>query len=422
VSRFGPEVERFRVDVPEQELEDLRNRLRTTRFPAQLGDERYGIAPGYVRELVEYWAEEFDWYALQERINAYDHYRTVVDGVPVHFLHRPGVGPDPVPVILTHGWPWTFWHWSKVIEPLADPAAHGGDPSQAFELIIPSYPGFAFSSPLPEHSDLNFWKVGDLWHRLMHDVLGFERYGAGGGDFGALVTGHMGHKYADHVQAIHVSTPTPLDIFQGERWWDITEGRVSAPDAGDLVRDGFQRYMRKFVAHIAVHMLDPQTLSYGLTDSPAALLAWIVRRYQLWVDHDGDLESVFPKDDLLGMVTLFWVTRTAGTSLLPYVNTALHPWQPSHDRHPQIEAPAGVTFMGFENPPGVSGEARVKAFAEASATRSPSDRSARWYNLVNATAHDRGGHFAPWENPEAWVGDMRETFRRAGVNGTGATA
>lgn len=410
MSAERPLVEDFTIDVPPERIEELRDRLRRTRWPVGATDAFYGLDAGYVRELVDYWVDGFDWYATQGAMNRYDHYRTSVDGVPIHFLRRPGVGPDPTPVVLTHGWPWSFWTWSKVIDRLADPGAHGGDPADAFEVIVPSYPGFGFSSPVPD--DLNFWKVADLWHGLMHDRLGFATYAAGGGDFGSLVTGQLGHKYADHVRGIHVSTPTPLDIFQGERWWDVTEGRVSPPDATEAERDGLQRYMRKFSAHIAVHMLDPQTLSFALSDSPVGLLAWIVRRYQTWTDHDGDLESVFSRDDLLSVVTLFWVTNTIGSSLLTYANTARYPWRPSHDRVPQIEAPAGVTFLGFENPPGVSGQQRVDAFVNASSRRSPSDRSGRWYNLVNATAHDHGGHFAPWENPDAWVDDMRETFRR----------
>lgn len=407
-------AQRQPVHVDDATLADLRNRLRATRWPELPGpdDGSYGIEQSVLRELVDHWIDGFDWRAYERDINRYDHYRIDVDGEPIHFMYKTGVGPDPTPVILTHGWPWTFWHWSRVIDALADPASHGGDPADAFDVIVPSYPGFAFSSP-SARDDLNYWKIADLWNTLMTDGLGVERYGAAGGDFGALVTAQLGHKYGDRVSAIHVSTPTPLDIFQGERWWDITEGRVSPPDASQLERDGLQKYMRKFAAHIAVHMLDSQTLTFGLTDSPVGLLAWIVRRYQLWTDHGGDLESVFSKDDLLAVATIFWATNTIGTSIRTYANTARYPWQPSHDRIPAIEPPTGITFLGFENPPGVSGEERVRAYTEASSKRSPSDRSARWYNLVNVTAHDHGGHFAPWENPGAWIQDMRETFRRA---------
>ncbi|MFD4422923.1 epoxide hydrolase family protein [Agromyces sp. NPDC058484] len=402
------------IGFPDAALEDLAARLRMTRWPDLPGrdSDRYGIEQAYLRELVDYWLDGFDWRAVERRMNEFDHYTADVGGEVIHFMHRPGAGSDPVPVILTHGWPWTFWHWSKVVDPLADPVAHGAPSERAFDVIVPSYPGFGLSSPT-RRDDLNFWKIADLWHELMTEVLGCRTYTAGGGDFGALVTAQLGHKYADSVLGIHVSTPTPLDIFQGERWWDITEGRVSPPDATQLERDGLQNYMRKFVAHITVHMLDSQTLTYGLADSPVGLLAWLVRRYQLWTDHGGDLESVFSKDDLLTVATLYWLTNTIGSSIRTYANSAFYPWKPEHDRTPTIEVPAGITFLGFENPPGVSAQERADTYRNAASRRSPSDRSARWYNLVNVKAHEHGGHFAPWENPDAWVGDMRETFRIA---------
>ncbi|MDL9979325.1 epoxide hydrolase family protein [Microbacterium sp. ASV49] len=407
-------AEKFEISFPQEDMDDLRERLRRTRWPALPGDDtgRYGVEQSYMRELVDYWLDEFDWREMERRYNAYDHYRVEVSGEPIHFLRRPSPRADAIPVILTHGWPWTFWHWSRVIDALADPDAHGAPGAPAFDVIVPSYPGFALSSP-SRRDDLNFWKIADLWNELMTEVLGCDRYAAGGGDFGALVTAQLGHKHAEHVIGLHVSTPTPLDIFQGERWWDITEGRVSPPDATQEERDGLQKYMRKFVAHIAVHMLDSQTLTYGLSDSPVGLLAWLVRRSQLWVDHDGDLESVFSKDELLGTVTMFWLTNTIGTSIRTYANSAMYPWRPDHDRIPQIEPPTGITFLGFENPPGVTAQQRAEAYISASAQRSPSDRSARWYNLVNVRGHEHGGHFAAWENPDAWIADMRETFRIA---------
>ena len=407
-------VTKIEIKFPDAALDDLAARLRLTRWPDLPGDDddRYGIEQSYVRELVEYWIDGFDWRAVEREMNRFDHYTIEVDGELIHFMHRPGVGEDTIPVVLTHGWPWTFWHWSRVVDPLADPKAHGAPDAQAFDVVVPSYPGFALSSP-SRRDDLNFWKIADLWHDLMTDALGCERYAAGGGDFGALVTAQLGHKYAESVIGIHVSTPTPLDIFQGERWWDITEGRTSPPEASAIERDGLQNYMRKFVAHIAVHMLDSQTLTFGLSDSPVGLLAWIVRRYELWADHGGDLESVFSKDDLLSVVTMFWLTNTIGSSIRTYANAAKFPWKPDHDRQPPIEVPAGITFLGFENPVGVTVQQRAEAYRTASSRRSPSDRSASWYNLVNVCAHERGGHFAPWENPEAWVEDMRETFRIA---------
>ena len=156
------------IDVPEEVLTDLRRRLELTRWPDDTGNQdwHYGVDRAYLQELVDYWRTDYDWRAAEAAINAYEHYRVQVEGVPVHFMRRPGVGPNPTPLILTHGWPWTFWHWSKVVDPLADPAAHGGDPAEAFEVIVPSFPGFGFSTPLPDHPDMNFW-VADLWHTLM---------------------------------------------------------------------------------------------------------------------------------------------------------------------------------------------------------------------------------------------------------------
>ena len=157
------------IHVPDEVLADLRRRLELTRWPDDAGNQDwyYGVHRAYLQQLVDYWRTDYDWRKAEARINAYEHYRVEVEGVPVHFMRRPGVGPNPTPLILTHGWPWTFWHWSKVVDPLADPAAHGGDPAEAFEVIVPSFPGFGFSTPLPDNPDMNFWKVADLWHTLL---------------------------------------------------------------------------------------------------------------------------------------------------------------------------------------------------------------------------------------------------------------
>ncbi|MFF4410185.1 epoxide hydrolase family protein [Streptomyces sp. NPDC001404] len=395
----------IKISVPGEQLDDLRARLKATRFPLDAGndDGYYGVRRQYLAELVDYWATTYDWRAAEAAINAYEHYRVEIDGVPVHFMRRPGNGPDPVPLILTHGWPWTFWHWSKVAGPLADPGAHGGDPADAFEVIVPSLPGFGFSTPSPARPDLNAWKVADLWHTLMTEVLGHDRYGAGGSDMGSIVTGQLGHKYAAALHAIHIGTTLPLDVFNGYRAWDFTHGQDIPEDAPEEIRRGIRAYHRKFAAHIAIHVLDSGTLSYGLTDSPAGMLAWILERWDRWSDNHGDVENVFTKDDLLTHATIYWVNNTIGTSIRLYANAYRYPWQPSHDRQPPIEAPTGITFLGYENPPGVTTENRVQAFLDSDL--------ARWYNHVNLTVHQHGGHFMPWENPQAWTDDLRRTFR-----------
>ncbi len=393
------------IHVPDEVLADLRQRLDRTRWPADVGNEDwyYGVNREYLASLVDYWRDGYDWRKAEAAINGYDHYRVTVDAVPVHFMRRPGVGPDPIPLILTHGWPWTFWHWAKVVDPLADPGAYGGDPADAFDVIVPSFPGFGFSGPLPDHPDMNFWKVADLWHELMTGVLGHRRYVAAGCDVGALVTGQLGHKYADELYAVHIGSGQKLTLFNGDRGWDLSGGRPIPEGLPPDVHAQLLAFEKRFAVHLAVHVLDPSTLAYGLSDSPAGMLAWILRRWVAWSDNGGDIESVFSKDDLLTHAMIFWVTNSIGTSIRTYANNNRYPWTPSHDRKPQVQAPTGITFVAYENPPGVTTEQRVAHFLD-------SDR-APWYNLVNVTAHDRGGHFIPWEAPDAWVADLRRTVR-----------
>ena len=393
------------VHVPDDVLADLRRRLELTRWPVDAGndDGYYGVNRAYLQELVDYWRTDYDWREAEAAINAYAHYHVEVDGVPVHFMRRPGVGPNPTPLILTHGWPWTFWHWSKVIDQLADPGAHGGDPAEAFEVIAPSFPGFGFSTPLPDHPDMNCWKVADLWHTLMTRTLGHDRYGAAGCDVGALVTGQLGHKYARELHAIHIGSGLKLTLFNGDRAWDLSGGRPIPDGLPAEVRAQVVTVEKRFAVHLAAHVLGPSTLAYGLSDSPAGMLAWMLERWANWSDNGGDVETVFSKDDLLTHAMIFWVTNAIGTSIRTYANNNRYPWTPSHDRQPVIEAPVGITFVGYENPPGVSTDQRVRNFLE-------SDRAA-WYNHVNLTAHDHGGHFIPWEIPDQWVDDLRRTFR-----------
>lgn len=393
------------VRVPDEALTDLRRRLELTRWADDYGNEdwRYGVSRSYLQELVSYWHSEYDWRKAEAAMNGHEHYRVEVEGTPVHFMRKPGTGPDPVPLILTHGWPWTFWHWSKVIGPLADPAAHGGDPTDAFEVIVPSLPGFGFSSPLPNNPDMNFWKVADLWHILMTRILGYRKYAAAGCDVGALVTGQLGHKYADELYAIHIGSGLRLDLFTGDRAWDLSGGRPIPQGLPDDVRSQLMGWEKRFAVHLAAHVLAPSTLAHGLSDSPAGMLAWILERWANWSDNHGDVETVFTKDDLLTHATIYWVTNSIGTSVRTYANNNRFPWTPSHDRQPAVEAPTGITFVGYENPPGVTTSQRVRHFLN-------SDRAA-WYNHVNLTAHDRGGHFIPWEIPDLWVDDLRRTFR-----------
>lgn len=393
------------IHVPDAVLDDLAARLRLTRPPVDAGndDEFYGVGRARLAELTDYWLHQYDWRRAEAAINAYEHYRVTVNGVPVHFMRKPGVGPAPVPLILTHGWPWTFWHWSKVIDQLADPAASGGDPADAFDVIVPSLPGFGFSTPLPDAPDMNFWKVADLWHTLMTEVLGHRRYAAAGCDIGALVTGQLGHKYAAELHGIHIGSGLKLDFFNGDRAWDFSGGRPIPDGLPEPVHQRILAMDRRFASHLAVHVLDSSTLAHGLSDSPAGLLAWLLERWTNWSDNHGDVERVFTKDDILTHAMIYWAGNSIGTSMRYYANANRYPWTPSHDRRPVVEAPTGITFVGYENPPGVSTDQRVRNFLES--------ERAEWYQHVNLTVHPDGGHFIPWEIPKEWVADLRRTFR-----------
>jgi hypothetical protein len=197
--------ESFKIAVPDALLSDLKDRLSRVRYPIDFANENwaYGTNRAYLEEMVAYWRDHYDWRKHEAEINRFSHYRTTIDGVPIHFIHEPGKGPKPIPLILSHGWPWTFWDLAKVIRPLADPAAFGGDPADAFDVVVPSLLGFCFSSPLTKPG-INWWRTADLWVTLMRDVLGYSKFAAEGGDWGAFVTQQLGHKYPQHLLGIYL--------------------------------------------------------------------------------------------------------------------------------------------------------------------------------------------------------------------------
>lgn len=382
----------FAIDIAEVALGDLRDRLRRTRWPVDPdnGDWCYGVNADYLKPLVEYWADGFDWRAQERAMNRFQHFRVTIDEVPIHFLRAPGHGPRPIPLILTHGWPWTFWDYRDVIGPLTDPAAHGGDPADAFELIVPSLPGFGFSTPLLR-SGINWWRTADLWHQLMTDVLGFPKYAAHGGDWGAMVTSQLGHKYAASLYGIQVSAPMTLSAFAGKRPYDLL-GSVLDQWPPELAEQAMA-VDRRLASHVTTHMLDPQTLAYAMHDSPVGQLAWLLERRRAWSDCGGDLERSFSRDDLLTNATLYWVTQSFVSSARYYAEAARHPWQPSHSRAPVVEAPSGVSLFRGDG---------AALFGDAMVAN---------YNVQLLREHSSGGHFAPLEVPEAVIGDIRDTFR-----------
>ncbi|NEA41439.1 epoxide hydrolase [Streptomyces sp. SID11385] len=394
----------FNVAIDDEVLDDLRTRLRRTRFAsdAENEDERYGLSTAYLAPLVAYWADGFDWRAAEKKLNRFHQYRVDVDGTPVHFVHERGTGPAPMPLLLAHGWPWTHHHWHKVIGPLTDPAAFGGDPADAFDVVAVSLPGFGFSTPLTNPRE-NYADMADRFHHLMTHILGYEKYGIGAADYGALVGARMGHKYADSLHGIHLGNEMPPTMFQGDRFWDLTGGQRTE-DLPPAERARLLRRNNIYVSHVAAHTLDAQTLTHGLNDSPAGMLAWVLKRYKTWSDRDGDFEADWPVDDILTFATIYWVTASLGTSIRAYKNASLYPPKPVDDKTPYVRAPAGFTFLLGDSSPGAETAAeRVKIFENG---------GGRFYADVRAVnVHEKGGHFGPYENPEAWINDLRATYR-----------
>jgi pimeloyl-ACP methyl ester carboxylesterase len=370
-------------------IEDLRARLRATRWPDAPQDAGWSLGTdvGYLRELVGYWAEEFDWPAQEAALAQLPRFRVPLGGLGIHFVHaraaaptgRAGPAGPVLPLVLSHGWPDSFWRYAKVIPLLTDPGAHGADPADAFDVVVPDMPGYGYSDR-PAGPVLNSIDVAGLWAELMR-VLGYERFGAAGGDIGSHVSRYLGLDYPDRVVAVHrtdagppVFTGDPADLTPEERAWMETMAAWGAAEG----------------AYSAMHRTKPQTAAVGLTDSPAGLAAWIVEKLRAWSDCDGDVERSFTKDEILTNVTIYWLTGTIGSSMRMYrANSAIPPAQ--HAR--RVEVPSGFSLF-----PGDIG-------------RPPRAWLERTSNLVRMTELPRGGHFAPFEEPELYAEELRAFFR-----------
>lgn len=382
-------ADKLSIDISKVQLEDLQRRLEQVRWPVDFANDdwRYGTSAGYLRELVDYWRRDYDWRLHERRINRHEHFRVSIDGVPVHYLREKGRGPRPLPLVLTHGWPWTFWDFNKVIGPLSDPAAHGGNPEDAFDVIVPSLPGFGFSTPLTTPG-ISYIRTADLWHKLMTDTLGYSRFGAHGSDFGLVVTEQLGHRYPESLIGIHVQGASPLDFFTGGA---ARPSDYGPEDAERVARN--QQFAQSELGYMALQTTKPQTASYALNDSPVGLCSWLLEKRRSWSDCGGDVERRFSKDELLTTVMLYWLTESYSSSARFYYESAHHQWTPSHNRTPVVEVPTGVVL--FRND--IIGMPR--RWAE------------RYFNLQRWTTVPHGGHFGAAEEPEIFVHELREFFR-----------
>jgi pimeloyl-ACP methyl ester carboxylesterase len=381
-------AEPFDIDIDPSILQDLNQRLRNTRWPQIIGEDSwtYGVPQAWLRDMVDYWANDWQWSEAAAQMNQHQHYRTQIDDVPIHFLHAAGKGPNPTPLILTHGWPWTFWDYKDVIGPLTDPAAHGGNAEDAFDVVVPSLPGFGFSTPLTR-SGIDVAAVADLWVKLMQDICGYPRFAAHGGDWGALVTAHLGHAHADKLLGAHLalalipgvdrSAIGPDDYADDEQW--MAERNAEA--------------LRTITSHVSVHTTDPQTLAYGAMDSPVGTAAWLWERRRNWSDCNGDVETAFTREHLCTTAAMYWCTGAFTSSLRLYFEHFNKPWPLSHQRMPVVEAPTGFTVFPKD------------------VVHLPRSIAAKYTNLHHHQVMPRGGHFGAAEEPELAVEQIRTFFR-----------
>jgi epoxide hydrolase len=374
----------FKIDVPQADLDDLIARLERTRWPDELpgGGWDYGVPLEYIKDLAEYWRTSYDWRAQEAKLNAFPQFMTMIDGQPIHFLHVTSPEPDALPLLLTHGWPGSVAEFLDVIGPLTDPRSHGGDAVDAFHLVIPALPGFGFSGPTHERG-WNVSRTARAWAELMRR-LGYERYGAQGGDLGALVSPELGHVDAEHVVGIHLNAASVGFI----PWGEVDPAELAT--FTDREKASLAR-MQEFLsdegsAYFKVHANRPQMIAYSLTDSPVGQLAWAFDRMHAWVQ--GPVEDALTRDQILTNVMFYWITGTAGSAARFY-------FENMHMAADWGRAPS-ATPIG------------VAAFAQDVAMRRYGERR---NNLVHWAEFDRGGHFAAMEAPDLLVGDVREFFR-----------
>lgn len=378
------EIKPFRIDIPTSSVDELKRRLAETRFPPRLPGDDWptGVPVSYLRRLVGYWANEFDWPAQQATLNEIPQFTTVIDGQTIHFLHVRSKVEDALPLVLTHGWPGSFVEFIDLIGPLTDPKAFGRSAADAFDVVIPSLPGFGFSSPVAE-GGWDAARIGGAWATLM-ERLGYDRYGVQGGDIGAAVSPEMARAAPDHVVGVHVngSMGMPLQAPTEEEMASFTPLELDR-----LAR--VQTFMREEYGYIAIQSTRPQTLAAALVDSPVGQLAWIIDKFQKWTVPQETLpESIIPIDRILTNVSLYWFTETAGTAA--YVGYAQHSvWG-------AVKEPTGVAtgVIMFAHDVG------IRSYAERENT------IIRWTDVT-----DRGGHFAALEEPQLLLDDLTEFFR-----------
>ena len=375
----------FRIAVPEHLLQDLRDRLGRTHFPGPIagGGWDYGTDLAYMRDLVTYWQERYDWRFAETALNRMPQFMATVEGVDLHFVHVKARDSRPLPLLFSHGWPGSFWEVHRILGPLTDPEGYGGDPADAFDVVAPSLPGYGFSED-PGRRGMSPRTIARLFAALMTQVLGYSRFGAQGGDWGATITSWLGREHAGAVAGIHLN-------LIGARP-HTGEGAPPLTDAEQTFIADVREWLQAEGGYQHIQGTKPQTLAFSLNDSPAGLAAWIIEKFRAWSDCGGDVESRFSKDDLLTNVMIYWVTRSIGSSVRLYAE-ARREFGPQLGPAERIEVP--TAFARFP----------------AEVTKAPREWVERAYNLQRWSEFPRGGHFAALEEPELLVDDIRAFFR-----------
>lgn len=370
----GGTVQPFEVRVPNEVLSDLEERLAETRWPDQVAGAgwSYGTNLAYLQELVSYWQNGFDWHAQEAHINHFDHFMAEVERTDIHFIHELGTGQDALPVLVLHGWPSSFMQMLDLIPLLTSPDANGF----SFDVVVPSLVGYGFSE-VPEEPGMSVAKMAELFHKLMTEMLGYERYAVRGSDLGAGVIQQMALRYPDAIIGVHLSGTNPF----------VAQIPDNLTEAEQVFVQNAQAWFQQEMAYAMQHSSYPQTLAYALNDSPAGLAAWIVEKFRAWSDNDGDLESAFSKDELLTNLTIYWATQTINASIRLYYETAREPGQ-----FGRVEVPTGMLMSDKDMFP------------------TPREWAERSYNVVRWTPISVGGHFLEWEEPELVAQDMRVFF------------
>ncbi len=373
------EIRKFQLEVTDAVLDDLKKRLSMTRWPNKETPEDWsqGIPLGYMKELCDYWQHEYDWRAREERLNRFPQFITEIDGVDIHFIHLPSVHQNAQPLIITHGWPGSVVEFHKVIEPLADPTAHGGNTEDAFHVVVPSLPGYGFSGK-PEVTGWGIEKIADVWGELMAR-LGYDHYFAQGGDWGAMVTTHIGLQDKEHCDAIHLNMP--VVIPDANTMAELTPSEQASLMSMKFYQDWDSGYSKQ-------QSTRPQTVGYGLVDSPSGQAAWIIEKFYQWTDCNGHPENAISRDELLDNVMMYWLSKSAASSARLYWESFKNPPQD------EVDIPTGCSIFPKE-------------------IVRPSERwiRKRFTNLKYYNELEKGGHFAAFEQPEIFLQEIRTYFR-----------